>query len=134
MVANSLAGLPAFASYFFTAIVLSAAFVFAYISATPQREMQLIREGNAVASIEVGMALIGFSVPLASAILHSASLLDCIIWGVVALITQLIAYGVARLTVPNLAAEIGKGAVGPAIWLGCISLSSGVLSAACMSY
>ena len=37
-------------------------------------------------------------------------------------------------TVPNLAAEISKGAIGPAIWLGCISLASGVMSAACMSY
>jgi len=134
MVANSLAGLPAFASYFFTAIVLSAAFVMAYIHVTPHREMALIREGNAAASIEVGMALIGFSIPLASAIFHSSSLIDCVIWGVVALITQLIAYGIARLTMPNLSADIGRGAIGPAIWLGCISLTSGVLSAACMSY
>ena len=134
MVANSLAGLPAFASYFFTAVVLSAVFVLAYVSVTPQREMQLIREGNAAASIEVGMALIGFSIPLASAIFHAASLIDCMIWGLVALITQLIAYGVARLTIPSLAAEIGKGSIGPAIWLGCVSLTSGVISAACMSY
>jgi putative membrane protein len=134
MVANSLAGLPAFASYFFTAVVLCAVFVLAYVSVTPQREMQLIREGNAAASFEVGMALIGFSIPLASAIFHAASLIDCMIWGLVALIAQLIAYGVARLTIPSLATEIGKGSIGPAIWLGSISLTSGVVSAACMSY
>ena len=34
----------------------------------------------------------------------------------------------------RLYAEIGKGSIGPAIWLGCISLTSGVVSAACMSY
>ena len=57
-----------------------------------------------------------------------------IVWGVVALLTQLIAYGLARLTVPNLAEDIAKASVAPAIWLGCISIASGIISAACMSY
>lgn len=134
MVANSLAGLPAFASYYLAALVLSALFVLVYTAVTPVREIELIRQGNPAAAIETGMALIGFSIPLASAVFHSVSLIDCVIWGVVALVVQLIAYSIARLTVPNLAAEISKGAVGPAIWLGCISLASGVMSAACMSY
>jgi putative membrane protein len=85
-------------------------------------------------AIQIGLGLIGFSLPLASAIYHSANLIDCVIWGTVALLTQLLAYGIARLTVPNLAEEIAKAHIAPAIWLGCISIASGVISAACMSY
>ena len=134
MIANSLAGLPAFASYYAVAAVLSALFVLIYTAITPFHEIDLIRQGNAAAAVEIGMALIGFSIPLASAIFHSANVIDCVIWGAVALVTQLTAYGVARLTIPNLVEEIGKAHIAPAIWLGCISLASGVMSAACMSY
>jgi putative membrane protein len=134
MIPTSLAGLPAFAGYFATAFVLSMVFVIAYTAVTPFREIDLIRSGNSAAAIQIGMGLIGFSIPLASAIYHSANIIDCAIWGVIALLTQLVAYGIARLTVPNLADDIAKAHVAPAIWLGCISIASGIISAACMSY
>jgi putative membrane protein len=134
MIPTSLAGLPAFAGYFAAAMVLSMVFVIAYTAITPFREIDLIRHGNSAAAIQIGMGLIGFSIPLASAIYHSANIIDCVVWGVVALLTQLIAYGIARLTVPNLADDIAKAHVAPAIWLGSISIASGIISAACMSY
>ncbi len=118
MIANSLAGLPAFAGYYIVAAVLCALFVMAYTAVTPFREIDLIRQGNAAAAIETGMALIGFSIPLASAIFHSANVIDCAVWGAVALVTQLIAYGVARLTIPKLVEEIGKGNSPPRSGLG----------------
>jgi putative membrane protein len=134
MIASSLAGVPAFVGYFAAAAVLSTVFVLAYTAVTPFHEIDLIRHGNSAVAIQIGMGLIGFSLPLASAIYHSANLIDCAIWGTVALLAQLIAYGIARLTVPNLAEDIAKAHIAPAIWLGCISIASGVISAACMSY
>ena len=134
MIPTSLAGLPAFAAYFAAAMVLTIAFVIAYTAVTPFHEIDLIRHGNSAAATQIGMGLVGFSIPLASAIYHSANLIDCVIWGIVALVTQLIAYGLARLTVPKLADDIAKAHVAPAIWLGCISIASGIISAACMSY
>jgi putative membrane protein len=134
MIASSLAGVPAFVGYFAAAAVLSTVFVLAYTAVTPFHEIDLIRHGNSAVAIQIGMGLIGFSLPLASAIYHSANLIDCAIWGTVALLAQLIAYGIARLTVPNLAEDIAKADIAPAIWLGCISIASGVISAACMSY
>jgi putative membrane protein len=134
MIPTSLAGLPAFAGYYAAAMVLSMVFVAAYTAITPFREIALIRSGNSAAAIQIGMGLIGFSIPLASAIYHSANLIDCVVWGIVALLTQLIAYGLARLTVPKLDDDIAKANVAPAIWLGCISIASGIISAACMSY
>jgi putative membrane protein len=134
MIASSLAGLPAFAGYFAASAVLSIVFMLAYTAVTPFHEIDLIRHGNSAVAIQSGMGLIGFSIPLASAIYHSANLIDCVIWGAVALLAQLFAYGIARLTVPNLAEDIAKEHIAPAIWLGCISIASGVISAACMSY
>ena len=134
MVANSLAGLPAFAIYFLASVLLSAAFVRVYTAITPNRELDLIRGGNPAAALSVGMSLIGFSLPLASAVFHSADIIDCVIWGVVALIAQLAAYWLARLVMPGLPEGIAKGDIAAGIWVGCVSIALGVLSAASMTY
>jgi putative membrane protein len=134
MIVTSLSGLPAFAAYFIAAALLCVAFVASYTAITPNNELQLIRAGNVAAAIEVGMSLIGFSIPLASAIYHAGSLIDCLVWGVVALMTQLAAYVLARATHRNLPAGIAKNDVASGVFVGCISLTAGILSAACMSY
>ena len=133
MIVNSLAGLPAFGAYFLTAVLASVAFAFAYTAITPNREFDLIRAGNPAAAISVGMSLVGFSLPLASAIFHSADILDCVLWGVVALVVQLLAYWLARFVMPSMPEGIAKGDVAAGIWVGCVSIAAGVLSAACMS-
>jgi putative membrane protein len=134
MILTSLSGVPAFAVYFIAAILLCVAFVLAYTATTPNNELELIRAGNTAAAIEVGMSLIGFSIPLASAILHSANLIECLVWGVVALVAQLAAYMLARLAHRNLPAGIANNDMASGVFVGCISLAAGILSAACMSY
>ena len=44
------------------------------------------------AAIALGLSLLGFVPPLVSAIAHSANMLDCLIWGVIALIVQIIVF------------------------------------------
>jgi putative membrane protein len=133
MIVTSLSGVPAFAAYFIAAILLCVAFVVAYTAITPNKELELIREGNTAASIEVGMSLVGFSIPLASAIYHAGSLIDCVVWGLVALVAQLVAYLLARLAHRNLPAGIAKNDIASGVFVGCVSLAAGILSAACMS-
>ena len=53
--------LPAFASFFATAIVLLGAFMLLYVLVTPYNELALIREGNEAAAISLGGAVVGFS-------------------------------------------------------------------------
>lgn len=134
MIVNSLQGLPAFAAYFLAAVLCCIAFVFVYTAITPNRELELIRSGNPSAALSVGMSLVGFSLPLASAIFHSVSLIDALIWAVVALVTQLLAYWLARLAMPGLPEGIAKGEIAAGLWVGFISIAAGVLNAACMSY
>lgn len=134
MLIQSLAGLPSFLLYFATAIGLLLLFLLAYIFITPYREIALIREGNAAAAASLSGALLGFVLPLASAIAHSVSLPDMAIWGLIALVIQLLVYLAARLLLPDLARDIPAGKVATGVFLGALSLAIGVLNAACMTY
>ena len=132
-VAQSLGGLGAFASYVAVAAGLCALYLFAYTRITPHDEFGLIQRGEVAAALALGASLIGFALPLASAILHTVGLIDCAIWGVVALLVQLLAYGLARLTRPGLSDAIAAGDRAAAIWLGAVSLTAGLISAVSMS-
>ncbi|RUQ36339.1 MAG: DUF350 domain-containing protein [Candidatus Competibacteraceae bacterium] len=134
MLSQSLAGLPAFLSYFATAIGLLLLFLAAYVFITPYREIALIREGNTAAAASLGGALLGFVLPLASTIAHSVSLIDMAIWGLIALVIQLLVYLGARLLLPGLERAIPTGQVATGVFLGALSLAIGILNAACMSY
>lgn len=130
---NSLSTFPNFAIYFITACALTALFVVLYAGLTPHREVRLIREGNTAAATALTGGLLGFVVPLASVIAHSAGLIDVAIWGLIALIIQLGVFLAARIMLPHLPAAIEQGSVSDAIFLAGLSLGLGILDAACMA-
>ena len=134
MVLQSLAGLPAFLVYFCTAIIAVLAYLFVYTRITPHNEFELIRNNNPAAAVALGLSLLGFSLPLISAIAHSANVWDCMIWSLIALIVQIIVFFIVRIPVPNLSQRIADGELAPAIWLGLASLAFGAINAACMIY
>jgi putative membrane protein len=134
MLIQSLAGLPSFLFYFATAIGLLLLFLLAYIFITPYREIALIRAGNAAAAASLSGAMLGFVLPLASAIAHSVSLPDMAVWGLIAMIIQLLVYLAARLLMPDLVRDIPAGKIATGVFLGALSVASGILNAACMSY
>ena len=134
MLPQSLSGLPAFISYFATAGALLALFLGVYLWITPYREIALIRAGNAAAAASLSGALLGFVLPLASAIAHSVSLLDMAVWGLIALLIQLLVYGAGRLLLPGLARDIPAGRVASGAFMGALALAIGILNAACMTY
>jgi putative membrane protein len=135
LIVTSLEGLPAFAGYLAAAVALCALYLVVYTRIMPYDEFDLIvHKHNASAALSLGMSLIGFTIPLASAILHAATILDCLVWGVVALITQILAYFLARLSHPALPKAIEQNALAAALWLGFVSISIGMISAASMSY
>ncbi len=130
---NSLTTFPSFVVYFVLGGVLTAIFVVLYANLTPQRDITLIRGGNSAAAIALIGALLGFEVPLASVIAHSAAILDLVVWGIVALVVQLGGFLLARLVLPDLPKAIEDGNIAGAIFLAGISLSLGILDAACMA-
>src|SRR3954454_21642683 len=134
MVLQSLAGLPALLVYFCEAILAVLAYLYVYTRITPHNEFELIRNNNAAAAIALGLSLLGFSLPLISAIMHASNVWDCMIWSLVALIVQIIVFFIVRIPVPNLPQRIAAGELAPAIWLGLASLAFGAINAACMTY
>jgi putative membrane protein len=134
MILQSLAGLPAFLVYFCTAIIAVVAYLLVYTRITPHDEFKLIRENDPAAAIALGLSLLGFVLPVVSAIAHSANIIDCLIWSLIALIVQILVYYVVKIPVPNLSAKIASGELAAAIWLGLASLAAGALNAAAMIY
>jgi putative membrane protein len=129
----SFAGFDEFLAYLGVAIVLLAAFMAIYIRVTPYHEIQLIREGNMAASFALSGSVLGFIVPLASAIQHSVSLVDMAIWGLIALFVQIGAFVAVKLLIPSITRDIPAGNGAQGFFLGSLSLAVGLLSASCMS-
>ena len=131
---DSFAGFDDFLVYLALALVLLALFIVIYIRVTPYREMALIREGNMAASFSLSGSLLGFIIPLAAAVQHSVSLVDMAIWGLIALVIQVLAFLVVKMVIPSLAQDVPANHGAQGFFLGCMSLAVGVLNAACMSY
>lgn len=120
--------------YLLVSLVYLAVFVVIYLRVTPYREMQLIREGNMAASFSLSGSILGFIVPLAAAIQHSVNIADMALWGLVAMVVQVLTYIGVKMAIPTITDDIpaNKGSVG--FFLGTVSLGVGLLNAACMSW
>lgn len=132
----SLLGLVDFASYFAVSIILLLAFKFVYTLITPQDEWKLVKEEkNTAAAIGFMGAVIGFSLALASAASNSQSLIDFVIWGIIALVAQTIAFAIVRfMFMPKIVQRINDDEISAGIVLGGTSIAVGLLNAACMTY
>jgi putative membrane protein len=133
-IAHSLSTLPAFLAYFGLAIVMTGIFVVVYLWITPYDELKLIRNNDEAAAISFCGALLGFIIPLATAIGQSVSLVDGLVWGIVALAIQSLTFVFVRIFLGHLPESIAADERGPAVVLAGISLGVGILNAACMTY
>ena len=134
IIQHSIRGLPPFALYFVCSLALLGLFLVIYVRITPYREFALIREGNAAAAASLSGSMIGFVIPLARSITQSANLADMALWGVIALVVQLLVYFIATRLMPGITGDIPAGKVGPGVFLGALSVATGILNAACMTY
>ncbi len=132
---HSIRGLDEFLIYFAASLVLLAAFIAIYIWITPYREIALIREGNAAAAASLSGTVLGFSIPLAQSIAQSVNLAEMAMWGAIALAVQILVFVIAsRVVFPGMANDIPNGKVAPGVVVGALSIATGILNAACMTY
>ena len=122
-----------FVSYILGAAVLFALFQFIYTRITPHREFELIRSGNVAASIALGGAIIGFAIPASNVIAYSISILDFVVWAVIAAFVQLLAFLVTSLVLKGASERIKKGEIAAGIYVAAVAISVGMLNAACMT-
>ena len=123
---------------FFVAFVAAGLFTIAfkllYQWATPYNERTLIREDNVAAAITLGAALLGYILPLASALEHTVSLPEFAIWALLAGVIQIVTFTIVRRVVmSDFSARIVRGEVAAAVYMASISLGVGLLNAAAMS-
>jgi len=105
-----------------------------YTFATAHNEFALIRQNVIAAGTALGFSLVGFALPLSSAIVHARTYADCIVWGLVALVVQILVYWIVRLAIPDLSRRIAAGEMASALLLGAASLSAGIVNAASMTF
>jgi len=127
-----ISNLPAFASFFVTAVVLMLVFLAIYVWITPYNELALIRAGNEAAAISLGGAVIGFALPIAVSVAVSHNLYAMIGWGVVASVVQMLAFIAARLALPRLNESIPQGKLASGIFLASLAIGVGILNAGCI--
>lgn len=127
-------GALAFALAFVVAGVFTLVFKVLYQLVTPYRERQLIRQGNVAAALALAGALIGYVLPLASALTNTVSLPEFVVWAALAGLIQIVAFTVVRLVaLPDVKQRIENGEIATAVYLMAISITVGVLNAACMT-
>jgi putative membrane protein len=131
---DSFAGFDDFLIYLGVSLGLLGMFAAIYVRVTPHREIELVRQGNLAAAYSFCGALLGFIIPLSSAVRHSVSLVDMAIWGLIALLVQIATFVVVNLLVPRICDHIAEGKEASGFFLGAFSLGVGMLNAACMSY
>lgn len=130
-----LTGAGHFVVAFGLAAVFLAVFKRLYQMSTPYNEAALIREGNLAASIALGGAIIGFALPLASALTQTANPVEFAAWAVLAGVIQIVAsLLVRRVIVRDMVTRIEAGNVASALYLAATAVGVGLLNAASMTY
>jgi putative membrane protein len=125
-------GLPILLVQVIACAVLLAIGVAIYMRLTPFREREMLADGNAAAGTVLAGAILALAIPLAAMLATSGTLLDILVWGVVALILQLLTLGIVSLGMRNLHGMIESGNVAAAVTLAGAQIAVALLNAAAM--
>ncbi len=128
-----LESLSEFLIFFVVAAVLTILFVVIYTRVTRHDELALIKKNSTAAAVAFSGSLIGFALPLASTMINSVTVVEMALWGMVALIVQVLVYLLIRLPMPRVSERIEADEVAAGIWLGACSMVAGILNAASMT-
>jgi len=132
---QSLTTLPSY--LLFAAVMLGflMLFIVAYTAVTPYRDLALVRQGNTTAALTLGGAMIGFALPLMSVASHTTNLLDLAVWGVIALVSQIVAYVIgSRVLLPDFRAGVEADRTAYGVLLGSLSIAVGLLNYGSLTY
>lgn len=135
-----------FLMYLGVAIPVVIVGILVFVYTTPYPEYRLIQNGAATddpqkiaaakaAAHDLSGKIIGLSIVVASVVINSGSILDLLIWGLIGIVFQVVIfYLFAWLTPFHVIQEIPKGNVAIGIFSSRMSIVSGLLLAALVSY
>ena len=128
-------GAVAFLIAFGLACILLIVFQLVYQATTPQEERKLIREGNVAAALTFGGAIVGFALPVSSALSQTDSLVEFAAWAALAGVVQIVAALVIRmLVIKDVHHRIERGEVATGVYLAAVAIAIGLINAASMTY
>jgi putative membrane protein len=104
-----------------------------YHLVTPYHELRLIRNGNTAAALSISGAIIGLAIPLAICMATSVNVWDIVIWGIVTLLIQILAYRIGDALLKDLPTRIENGEMGAAILVVSIKLAISFINAAAVA-
>ncbi len=126
-------GLPVLLLQFAATLALLGVGVVCYNALTPFHERELVRAGNTAAGIVAGGNFVALAIPLAATLATSLVTLDIVIWGVVALVLQLVAFVAAARLIPGLRGMIEANNTAAACMLVGIQVAVALLNAGAMA-
>ena len=125
-------GLPMLLIQFVLVLALLVVGIFIYMAITPFRERELLRNGNSAAATVLGGALVALAIPLAALLATTGALLDILVWGVVAVLLQLLTVAIVLHLSRGMRTMIEAGQVAGAVPLVAAQLAIALLNAAAM--
>ncbi|MGG5808268.1 DUF350 domain-containing protein [Falsiroseomonas sp. CW058] len=126
-------GLPVLLLQFAVTLALHGLGVALYMLLTPFHEFRLVRAGNVAAGIALAGTLVAIAIPLAATLASSLVTLDILLWGLVALALQLLAFIVASRLIPGLRGMIEADNPAAACVLVGVQLAVALLNAGAMA-
>lgn len=104
-----------------------------YILLTPHREIALIRDRNSAAALSLAGVLVGLAIPLSVSLGSSTSLIEVGLWGVAAIVVQLLVFRLLDFLLRGLPQRIQDGEISAAILLAGAKVGSALILAAAFS-
>lgn len=127
------AGLPVLLPQFIVTLALLVVGVGVYMGITPFNERRLVAEGNTAGGISMGGSILALAIPLSATLATNHAVTDIVVWGVVALVVQLLAFVGATLLIRGLRRQIENGNVASAVVLVGVQLGVALMNAAAMA-
>jgi putative membrane protein len=146
MLSGQWANIGNFLVYLAISLPLLGAGVYVFMATTPYKEFKIISHGALghepvemaaaqAMAYDLGGKTLGLAAVLASAVFHAVNPVDLMIWGVIGIIFQVVVFYLFELATPfKVTAEIPKGNIAVGILSAFLSVASGLVLAALISY
>jgi len=133
VIQSFLAGFPVLLLHLAVTLGMLGLGVTIYHLVTPYHELRLIRNGNTAAALSISGAIVGLAIPLAICMATSVNVWDIVIWGIVTLLIQILAYRIGDALLKDLPTRIENGEMGVAILVVGIKIAIALINAAAVS-
>jgi len=133
VIQSFLAGFPVLLMHLAVTLGMLALGVTIYHLVTPYHELRLIRNGNTAAALSISGAIVGLAIPLAICMATSVNVWDIVIWGIVTLLIQILAYRIGDALLKDLPTRIENGEMGAAILVVGIKIAIALINAAAVA-